>query len=149
VDPAIGLAVPFRNDGILERARLGLIAAVAALAACRGIEQGTALRIPGDRGPHTLVEVLNAGGKSGSARTAARVLRQAGIDVVYFGDTRVVPDPLDSTRILVRRGDAAVGDRVRRALGVGKVVVQRDSTLLLDASVLLGRDFSPGQGFHP
>ena len=147
--PAIGLAARFRNDGILERARLSLIAAVTAMAACHGTERRTAPRIPGDRGPRTTVEVLNAGRKSGWARTAARVLRQAGIDVVYFGDARAAPDPLDSTRILVRRGDAAVGERVRRALGVGRVVVEPDSTLLLDASVLLGRDFSPGQGFHP
>lgn len=122
---------------------------MAAIAACHGPERRTAFRIPGERGPHIVVEVLNAGRKTGSARTAARVLREAGIDVVFVGDAAAGPDPLDSTRVLIRRGEAAVGDRVRRALGVGTVVVQRDSTLLLDASVLLGRDFTPGQGFHP
>ena len=115
--------------------------------ACHGTERRTALRIPGDHAPRTLVEVLNAGGPDGSARTAARVLRQAGIDVVFFGNATL--QDLDSTRILVRRGDASVGERVRRALGMGTVKVQRDSTLLLDASVLLGRDFAPGQRFHP
>lgn len=119
-----------------------------ALVACHGTERRTAFRIPGDRGPRLLVEVLNASWKPGLARTAVRVLRQGGLDVVNFG-TQSGADPLDSTRILVRRGNAEVGERVRRALGVGKVTVQRDSTLLLDASVLLGRDFAPRLDFHP
>ena len=120
-----------------------------ALVACQGSERRGALRIPGDGESPIVVEVLNAGWRTGSARTAARVLRQRGIDVVYFGDAPTAPEPLDSTRILVRRGNVTVGDRVRQALGVGKVVVERDTTLLLDASVLLGRDFSARQGFHP
>jgi len=93
--------------------------------------------------------VLNASWIDGQGRLAVRVLRQQGVDVVYFGTAPGTAEPLDSTRILVRRGSAATGERVRRALGVGKVVVQRDSTLLLDASVLLGRDFTPRLDFHP
>ncbi len=93
--------------------------------------------------------MLNASWIDGQARLGVRVLRQAGMDVVYFGTAPATAEPLDSTRILVRRGNAVVGERVRRALGVGKVVVQRDSTLLLDASVLLGRDFTPRLDFHP
>jgi len=69
------------------------------------------------------------------------------MDVVYFGTAP--GESLDSTRIVIRRGDGAVGERVRRALGIGKVIVRRDSTLLLDASVLLGRDFVPPADFHP
>lgn len=137
------------DGGVLERTRFALIAALAAGTACHGSERRTAFRIPGDHGTRTVVEVLNAGGPDGSARSAARVLREAGIDVVYFGNTTTEPKQLDSTRIVLRLGDAAVGERVRRALGMGKVIVQRDSTLFLDASVLLGRDFSPGQRFHP
>lgn len=126
-----------------------MIVTLVALVACHGPERRTAFRIPGDRGPRLSVEVLNASWKPGLARTAVRVLRQAGMDVVDFGTAAAGSDPLDSTRILVRRGDAAVGEQVRRALGVGKVAVQRDSTLLLDASVLLGRDFAPRLDFHP
>lgn len=122
---------------------------MAVLAGCPGSERRGAFRIPGDHAPRIVVEVLNAGWRTGSARTAARELRRGGIDVVYFGDAPPAPQPLDSTRILVRRGGVNVGDRVRQALGVGTVVVERDSTLLLDASVLLGRDFSARQGFHP
>lgn len=101
------------------------------------------------------VEVLNASGKPGLAKLATRVLRRAGIDVVTFGNAPATAGTLDATRIVVRRGTAAVGERVRRALGVdlgvgvGRVVVALDSSRLLDASVLLGRDFAPRLEFHP
>ncbi len=99
--------------------------------------------------------MLNASGKAGLAKLATRVLRRAGIDVVTFGTAPAAAGTLESTRIVVRRGTAAVGERVRRALGVdvgagvGRVVVELDSTRLLDASVLLGRDFAPRLEFHP
>jgi len=112
--------------------------------------------IPGDRGPALTVEVLNASGRAGDAKVGTRLLRRAGIDVVYYGNAS--PDPLsglDSTRIIVRRGPAKAGERVRAALGVGRVEVHLDSARLLDVSVLLGADFSPAGGangtvdFHP
>lgn len=111
--------------------------------------------IPGDRVPAIVVEVLNANGRAGDARAGTRVLRQAGIDVVYFGNAPPPESGLDSTRIIVRRGTADVGARVRAALGVGRVEVQLDSGRLLDASVLLGADFVPppraagSLDFHP
>ena len=95
------------------------------------------------------VEVLNASGKPGLAKVASRMLRQAGIDVVAFGNAGESVGTLDSTRIAVRRGPAKVGERVRAALGAGRVLVQPDSTRLLDASVLLGADFAPRLQFHP
>ncbi|HEV8304938.1 MAG TPA: LytR C-terminal domain-containing protein [Gemmatimonadales bacterium] len=118
--------------------------------ACRG-DAGPAHAVPGDRGPALLVEVLNASGQPGDARIGTRVLRRAGIDVVYFGNAPAVVGILDSTRIIVRRGTADVGARVRKALGAGRVEVQLDSARLLDASVLLGADFTPPPGldFHP
>jgi hypothetical protein len=123
---------------------------VAALAcACHRGDEHRAFGVPGDRGPALQVEVLNTTGRDGLARAGTRVLRQAGIDVVDVGNATSDIGRLDSTRILVRRGDASAGEKVRRALGVGKVEVARDSTLLLDASVLLGRDFSPSLDFHP
>jgi hypothetical protein len=94
--------------------------------------------------------VLNASGRAGDARIGTRVLREAGIDVVYFGNA--VENGLDSTRIIVRRGTEQVGARVRAALGQGRVEIQLDSTRLLDVSVLLGADFVPPRSsldFHP
>jgi hypothetical protein len=83
-----------------------------------------------------------------------RLLRRAGIDVVYFGNAPPPPDAstLDSTRIIVRRGSAKVGEQVRAALGVGRVEIDLDSSKLLDVSVLLGADFAPPRSsldFHP
>ena len=95
------------------------------------------------------VEVLNASGKPGLAKTGTRVLREAGIDVVSFGISPAALGTLDTTRIVIRRRSAGAGDRIRRALGVGRVTVQPDSTKLLDASVLLGTDFAPRLKFHP
>ncbi len=99
--------------------------------------------MPGEDGPRIIVEVLNTTGKSGLARTGTRVLRRAGIDVVSYGNAESDGDRgADSTRIIVRRGDRGAGERVRRALKVGTVAVQRDSTRLVDVSVLLGADFA-------
>ena len=133
------------NGGVLERAGVAL---VLVLAGC-GRDAAPAHAVPGDRGRAITVEVLNASGKPGNARVGTRVLRRAGIDVVYFGNAPATLGIIDSTRIIVRRGSADVGERVRRALGKGRVEVQPDSARLLDASVLLGADFAPRQDFHP
>jgi hypothetical protein len=118
--------------------------------ACGG-DSGQTRPIPGDRGAAITVEVLNANGRAGDARVGTRLLRREGIDVVYFGNAAEVT--LDSTRIIVRRGSAEVGEKVRKALGRGRVEVQLDSTKLLDVSVLLGADFASAPGssldFHP
>jgi LytR cell envelope-related transcriptional attenuator len=107
--------------------------------------------VPGQDGPRITVEVMNATGRTGLARTGARVLRRAGIDVVGYATASPVPAHSDSTRILVRRGDRAAGERVRRALQVGTIVMQPDSTRLVDVSVLLGADFAARAplDFHP
>jgi LytR cell envelope-related transcriptional attenuator len=129
------------------------------VAACRGERgPGDALVIPGEGTARVTVEVLNASGKPGLARLGTRVLRRAGIDVVSFGTALASVGTLESTRIVVRRGTRAVGERVRRALaavdaeggkGFGRVVVELDSARLLDASVFLGGDFTPRLEFHP
>jgi hypothetical protein len=119
-------------------------------AACRG-DAAPAHAVPGDRGPALVVEVLNAGAKPGMARVATRMLRRAGIDVVYFGNAAPEVGRLDSTRVIVRRGSPELADRIRRALGgAGRVTVEGDAARLLDASVLLGADFAPPrEDFHP
>lgn len=100
-----------------------------------------ARRVPGES-DRVEVEVLNTTAAIGEARTATRRLRDAGLDVVYFGGD--AGPALDSTQILVRHGTSATGARVRRALGVGGVRIQADSTRMVDVTVRLGRDFVPG-----
>jgi hypothetical protein len=70
---------------------------------------------------------------------------------VNYGNAVPIPERSDSTRILVRRGDRAAGERVRRALQVGTVLMRPDSTRLVDVSVLLGADFAARAplDFHP
>jgi hypothetical protein len=94
------------------------------------------------------VEVLNGTVRPGVARTVTRVLRRQGLDVVFFGNTDAVAH-LDSTRILVRRGAAAAGHRVARALGYGKVVIQPDTLRRVNVSVVVGDDYRPPAELHP
>jgi hypothetical protein len=139
--------------GILERTGrgpllvLGLIGLGLAAGAlgtwwhARGGRAGplAARAIPG-AGDHIVVEVLNTTRTVGLARDATGVLRDAGIDVVYFGsDTGAA---LDTTEVLLRRGSANAAARVVSALGVGVTRPRPDSGRLVDVSVRLGRDFA-------
>ena len=119
------------------------------IAACGDRAGSAPYAVPGARGERITVEVLNATARAGRARAATRLLRRAGIDVVALGNAPAPTPDLDSTRIVVRRGSTARAERVRRALGVGTIMVERDSTRLLDVSVLLGADFAPRLDFHP
>ena len=126
----------------------GLLVVMLFGASCWG-DRDQARAVPGDRttgGTTITAEVLNANGRAGDARVGTRLLRREGIDVVYFGNAGDAT--LDSTRIIVRRGSREVGEKVRKALGRGRVEVQLDSTKLLDVSVLLGADFT-SLDFHP
>jgi hypothetical protein len=94
-------------------------------------------RVPGTRLPYTL-EVLNGTDIDGLARAVTLRLRRAGLDVVSYG---TAPEGgADSTLVLVRSADTAAGWAVREALGFGRVVVEPDARLLLDVTVVLGRD---------
>src|SRR5437016_5114698 len=108
VDAALPLAARSGNGGLLERARLALSLAACALAACRGDRGGggVAFQVPGEGKSRVTVEVLNASGRPGLARLGTRVLRRAGLGVGGFGTTATETGPLDSTRIVVRRGTA-------------------------------------------
>ena len=101
--------------------------------------------IPGER-DRVVVEVLTTTRSVGLARSATRVLRSAGIDVVYFGsDSGAV---VDSTQVLLRRGSLAAAARVARALGIGAVRQLPDPRRLVDVTVRLGRDFSSRVAAH-
>jgi 2-keto-3-deoxy-L-rhamnonate aldolase RhmA len=92
------------------------------------------------------VEVLNGTRRQGAARTATRMLRSHGLDVVFLGNADSLAD---STRIIVRRGDPEPARYVAAALGAGKVVVESDTFRRVDVSVILGEDFRPRLGVHP
>ncbi len=95
--------------------------------------------IPGDDvGHHVTVEVLNGTTIDGLARRVTRRLRQQGIDVVSYGSAGTTD--AGSTLVVARRGDTAVAREVRDALGVGTVSSDPQAQLLLDVTVILGRD---------
>lgn len=102
--------------------------------------------IPGDR-QRLLVEVLNGTGRSGLARTATRALRRGGLDVMFYGTAEGAL--LDSTRLLVRRGDSTAAERAARLLGVGRIAWAPDSTRRVDVTVILGADYQPPVELHP
>ena len=129
-----------------------MVVAVAAIAtrdrdprASAGVEAGLAYPVP-PRDGRILVEVLNASGRTGLARVAARVLRQEGIDVISTGNAATAAT---ATRIVVRRGDLSRGRIVARALGAGEVVQEPDTLRRVDVSVFLGGDYRPVLPLHP
>ena len=104
-----------------------------------------AFPVPSPRG-RVQVEVLNGSRRQGAARTATRMLRREGLDVVFLGNADSMAD---STRVIVRRGDPNKARYVAQALGAGKVVVETDTFRRVDVSVILGDDFRPRLPIHP
>ncbi len=92
-----------------------------------------------------VVEVLNGTGRAGLARTATRLLRSRGIDVVSYGNA----DSSAQSVILLRRGSQARARAVLHALGTGAIQVALDSTRHVDVTVILGSDFHPRMPLHP
>lgn len=89
----------------------------------------------------TRVIVYNGSGVPGIAGTAAQLLIRAGFRVI---DTKNA-DSFDyaKTRVIVKRGTAARGEAVRRALGVGVVALDITSADVTDVIVVIGKDFKP------
>jgi hypothetical protein len=107
--------------------------------------EGHAFDIPTGDNP-IIVEVLNGSGRNGLARLGARRLRRHGIDVVLFG---TADSMVDSTRVILRRGDKVRAARVQNALGVGRIREAPDSLPLVDVTVILGPDFRPDEDGRP
>ncbi len=104
-----------------------------------------AFAIPPVQGRVT-IEVLNGTRRQGVARTATRMLRARGLDVVFLGNA----DSAETvTRVIVRRGSPDRAQYVADVLGAGKVVVEPDTFRRVDLSVILGDDFRPRLGVHP
>jgi len=94
---------------------------------------------PVEIGEPIRVEVLNGGGAPGAAREVTRTLRSKGFDVVFFGNAGSFD--LDSTVVVDRVDDIERARLVADSLGVRRVRSEPDPELLLDVTVLLGRDW--------
>jgi len=104
-----------------------------------------AFAIPPVQG-RVMIEVLNGTRRQGVARTATRMLRGKGLDVVFLGNA----DSAETwTRVIVRRGDPERARYVVAVLGAGRVVIEPDTFRRVDVSVILGDDFRPRLGIHP
>ena len=126
-----------------------LLATIAVVLLARSLRrdrvEGHAFDIPtGDN--RIIVEVLNGSGRAGFARLGARRLRRHGLDVVLFGNA---DSSVDSTRVILRRGEKVRADRVLDALGTGSFREGRDSLRLVDVTVILGPDFAPDEDGRP
>jgi len=86
------------------------------------------------------VEVLNVGGVSGMAGGATQRLRDAGFDVVDFGDSRPF-DPDRPSEVVDRVGRTDVATAVAEVLGIDNVQSDPDPNLYVDVSVLLGSEW--------
>jgi hypothetical protein len=87
------------------------------------------------------VRVLNVSGVPGLARRATNHLREYGFDVVDFGSGR--RDGETRTRISNHTSHADWPLRVQRALGVGVIATDPDTSRYVDLTVYLGRDWRP------
>jgi len=129
-----------------------VFAAGLALRAFRSRDTTHAFAIPGEDGRRIVVEVLNTTDVQGLARATTLELRRRGIDVVYFGSGGDAV--LDLTAVVVRTTDPgarARAIRLARLLNLPdtRVVVDPDSTRLVDLSVLVGRDLAARVDLHP
>jgi hypothetical protein len=90
------------------------------------------------------VEVLNGTSRPGLARSVTARLRDAGFDVVYFGNA----PRADSSVVLDRAGREDAARAVAHALGISHVRSKPDPGLYLEATVILGADWPPSPGAH-
>jgi hypothetical protein len=86
------------------------------------------------------VEVLNGSGIARAGIDAAEDLRASGFDVV---DIRNADRPdYEETIVLDRVGVGEYAESVSRSLGAGEPCLQRNDELLLEVTVILGRDLA-------
>ncbi|MBI1809317.1 MAG: LytR C-terminal domain-containing protein [Gemmatimonadetes bacterium] len=96
---------------------------------------------------HVRVEVLNATGTRGLARQAMFAMRDAGFDVVSYGNSS---EPQDSSLVLDRSGHADWAALAVRALGAARAEARPDTSRYLDLTILIGRRWTPpGEPLHP
>lgn len=134
---------------VKRKRRSGAVLVLAALAAGATFFAIRTGRDVQDLEPRTLslpegrvrVEVLNGGGMAGAARRATDLSRDAGFDVVYFGNASSF-DHAES-EVVDRVGRPELARAVAEVLGIRNVLSDPDPDLYVDVSVVLGRDWEP------
>jgi hypothetical protein len=96
--------------------------------------------VPAPGSERVQVEILNGAGIDGLARATTDRLRARGFDVVFFGNAGAQAREIS---VVLDRGRNPEGAaRVARELGIESVEVAIDTTLYLDATVILGPDWT-------
>jgi len=93
----------------------------------------------GHRPDRVRVEVLNGSGESGLAWKATGALRETGFDVVNYGNAGTQSEEISV--VIDRVGRVDLAHQVAEALGILQVRSEPDSTLFLDVTVRLGKDW--------
>jgi hypothetical protein len=88
------------------------------------------------------VEVLNAGGVPGMAAAATEELRQAGFDVVHFGNAGAF-DADRPSAVIDRVGRTDFARAVAASLGIDNVLSEPDPNLFVDVTVVVGGAWTP------
>lgn len=93
------------------------------------------------------VSVLNACGINGLAAETREYLRTRGFDVVEIGN---YPETLNKSMICDRTGNVASAEKVAFALGINDslIITEKDSTLFIRASIIIGNDFHTLKPFN-
>lgn len=84
------------------------------------------------------IEVRNGSGLSGAAGEVTSRLRDEGFDVVDYGNADHFA--YQKTQVIDRVGDRRRAMEVASVMGLDDVQAEPDSSLLLDVTVILGRD---------
>ena len=138
-----------RKKGVVSAIRLSLGVVVVTLVAAVGVNLSLmetddidTVADPAQRwaGERVRIEVLNAGGVSGMAREATEVLREAGFDVVTFGNAAAF-DSLRASEVVDRVGRSDIARAVATAIGIDNVQSDPDPNLFVEVTVLVGRDW--------
>ena len=131
--------------GLVLIAALGGLAVLAASAALQWWEppemQPTTAEMVANPGERVTVQVLNAGGVAGMAQAATGILRDAGFDVVEFGNADSFDR--DSSVVLARMGRVDLASMVAEALAIPTYQDEADSTAFVDITVLIGSSWEP------
>lgn len=143
-----------RDKGVLSAIRLSIAVVVVTLVAAVGVnlslmetEDIDSLADPAQRwaGERVRIEVLNAGGVTGMAREATTVLREAGFDVVTFGNAATF-DSLRASEVVDRVGRSDIVQAVATAIGIDNVQSDPDPNLFVEVTVVVGRDWVGPEG---
>ncbi|MDX1646934.1 MAG: LytR C-terminal domain-containing protein [Longimicrobiales bacterium] len=144
-----------RKKGVVAAIRLAASVIALTVAVAVGVHLATVdsgdvdrLRDPAATwsGERVRVEVYNGGGVTGMAREATGVLRDAGFDVVTYGNASSF-DPRRPSEVVDRVGRTDLARAVAESLGIDNVQTDPDPNLYVDVTVVVGRDWtvpSPG-----